>query len=284
MSHGEAALRDRLPTDRDELQTTLDATVRENRFTIAVFFPAVGAVSLVASAEGVLPEPLAFNAWLLLFGVVVMRSPLVAGVLPVMDRRAFVGVGLLTAYTYAVEVIGVLTGVPYGEFSYGVSLGPMIAGVPVALPVFFIPLVVNAYLLCVLLLGEYASSRAVRLGVVVPTVIAMDLVLDPGAVALGFWSFAEDGPFYGVPLINYAGWTVSAAVSVVLLDASFDREGLLARMESCEFMLDDMVSFVILWGVINLWFWNPVSAVVAFVFGVGLVRADGFDARLFDPR
>lgn len=284
MSHGEAALRDRLPTNRDELQTTLDATVRENRFTIAVFFPAVGAVSLVASAEGVLPEPLAFNAWLLLFGVVVMRSPLVAGVLPVMDRRAFVGVGLLTAYTYAVEVIGVLTGVPYGEFSYGVSLGPMLAGVPVALPVFFIPLVVNAYLLCVLLLGEYASSRAVRLGVVVPTVIAMDLVLDPGAVALGFWSFAEGGPFYGVPLINYAGWTVSAAVSVVLLDASFDREGLLARMESCEFMLDDMVSFVILWGVINLWFWNPVSAVVAFVFGVGLVRADGFDARLFDPR
>jgi putative membrane protein len=284
VSHGEAALRDRLPTDRDELQTTLDATVRENRFTIAVFFPAVGAVSLVASAEGVLPEPLAFNAWLLLFGVVVMRSPLVAGVLPVMDRRAFVGVGLLTAYTYAVEVIGVLTGVPYGEFSYGVSLGPMLAGVPVALPVFFIPLVVNAYLLCVLLLGEYASSRAVRLGVVVPTVIAMDLVLDPGAVALGFWSFAEGGPFYGVPLINYAGWTVSAAVSVVLLDASFDREGLLARMESCEFMLDDMVSFVILWGVINLWFWNPVSAVVAFVFGVGLVRADGFDARLFDPR
>ena len=281
MSH--ATLRERFPADREELQTTLDATVRENRFTIAVFFPAVGAVSLVASAEGWLPEPLAFNAWLLLFGVVVMRSPLVAGVLPVMKRRAFVGVALLTTYTYAVEVVGISTGIPYGEFSYGVSLGPMAGGVPLALPVFFIPLVVNAYLLCVLLLGERAAARTVRLGVVIPTVIAMDIVLDPGAVALGFWSFA-DGGFYGVPLSNYVGWTLSAVVSVVLLDASFDRDALLTRLESCEFMLDDMVSFVILWGGINLWFGNIVPALVAVGFGVGLVRAESFDARLFDLR
>ncbi|MDZ7689330.1 MAG: bisanhydrobacterioruberin hydratase [Halobacteriales archaeon] len=284
MSHGEVALRERIPANREELQTALDAAVRENRFTIAVFFPAVGAVTLVASAEGLLPEPLAFNAWLLLFGVVVMRSPLIVGVLPVMDRRAFVGFGLLTAYTYAVEVVGVSTGVPYGDFSYGVSLGPMVGGVPVALPVFFIPLVVNAYLLCLLLLGERASSRTVRIGVVIPTVVVMDLVLDPGAVALGFWSFAEGGVFYGVPLSNYAGWTVSAVVTVVLLDASFDREALLARLRSCDFMLDDMVSFVILWGVINIWFWNAVPVLVAVAFGVGLVRADSFDAGLFDPR
>lgn len=281
MSH--ATLRERLPANRDELQTKLDATVRDNRFTIAVFFPAVGAVSLVASAEGWLPEPLAFNAWLLLFGVVVMRSPLVAGVLPVMNRRAFVGVALLTTYTYAVEVVGISTGTPYGEFSYGVSLGPMAGGVPLALPVFFIPLVVNAYLLCVLLLGERAAARTVRLGVVIPTVIAMDIVLDPGAVALGFWSFA-DGGFYGVPLSNYVGWTLSAVVSVVLLDASFDRDALLTRLESCDFMLDDMVSFVILWGGINLWFGNFVPALFAVAFGVGLVRAESFDARLFDPR
>jgi putative membrane protein len=49
-------------------------------------------------------------------------------------------------------------------------------------------------------------------------------------------------------------------------------------------MLDDMVSFVILWGMINLWFGNIVPALVAVGFGVGLVRAESFDARLFDPR
>lgn len=276
-------MRERLPSNRPEFEAAFDATVRENRFTIAVLFPAVGAVTLVASAEGVLPEPLAFNPWLLLFGVLVMRSPLVGGVLPVFDRRAAAGVALLTAYTYGIEVVGVLTDFPYGEFTYGVSLGPMVGGVPVALPVFFIPLVVNAYLLCILLLGERASSRAVRLAVVVPTVVAMDIVLDPGAVALGFWTFA-DGGFYGVPLSNYAGWALSAVVAVVLLDLSIDRDALMRRLVSCEFVLDDMVSFVILWGALNVWFWNPVSALVAVAFGVGLVRADSFDSRLLDPR
>jgi putative membrane protein len=46
-------------------------------------------------------------------------------------------------------------------------------------------------------------------------------------------------------------------------------------------MLDDMVSFVILWGGINLWFGNLLPAAVAAAFGVGLVRADRFDTRLF---
>lgn len=282
MSHGGGNAVERLPSDRKELQDIFDSVVRDNRFTIAVFFPAVGAVTLVASAEGVLPEPLSFNPWLLLFGVLVMRSPLIAGVLPVFDRRAVAGVGALVAYTYAIEIVGVSTGFPYGEFEYGVSLGPMFAGVPLALPVFFIPLVINAYLLCLLLLRDRASSLAVRLGVVIPAVVAMDVVLDPGAVALGFWSFSEGG-FYGVPISNYAGWVLSAAVAVVLLDLSFDRDELIRRLRSCEFMLDDMVSFVILWGGINLWFWNPVPAAVAVVFGVALVRANRFDARLLNP-
>jgi len=111
----------------------------------------------------------------------------------------------------------------------------------------------------------------------------MDIVLDPGAVALGFWSFGEGG-FYGVPLTNYAGWVLSATVAVFLLDASLDRDALLRRLESCEFMLDDMVSFVILWGGINLWFGSLVPALVALLFGAGLVRAERFDARLLDPR
>jgi putative membrane protein len=282
MSYGGAAVRDRLPSDRDGLERAFDSVVRENRFAIAVLFPAIGAVTLVTSAEGVLPEPLAFNPWLLLFGVLVMRSPLIAGVLPTVDRRAAYGVGALVAYTYAVEVIGVSTGVPYGEFTYGVSLGPTFAGVPLALPVFYIPLVLNAYLLCLLLLGGRASSFLVRVAIVAGAVVGMDVVLDPGAVALGFWSF-DTGVFYGVPVSNYAGWTLSAIISVLLLDASFDRDVLLSRLEGCEFMLDDMVSFVILWGGVNLWFGNAVPAVVAAVFGWGLIRTDRFDSRLLNP-
>jgi len=274
------ALRDRLPNTRREAESLLDRIVRENRFTVAVVFPLVGAIALVGSAEGWVPEPLAFHPWFVLFGVTVMRSPLAVGVLPTVDRRAVGWIGVLTAYTYLIESVGVATGWPYGEFAYTVDLGPMLGGVPVALPVFFIPLVTNAYLLCLLLLGPRADSVWVRLATVIPVVVAMDVVLDPGAVSLGFWDFGG-GAFHGVPLSNYAGWVLSAVVAVVTLDRAFAATGIRERLRDCEFMLDDMVSFVILWGSINLWFGNLLPAAVAAAFGVGLVRADRFDTRLF---
>jgi len=268
--------------DRHELEAVLDRLVRENRFTIAVVFPLVGAVLLLASAQGVLPDPLAFNPYLILLGVLVMRLPLVSGLAPLIDRRAGLALFVLVAYTYAIEFVGATTGQPYGEFSYGVSLGPMLFDlIPLGLPVFFVPLALNSYLLSLLLLGERVRSVAVRVPVVAATVVAVDLVLDPAAVALGFWSFAEGG-FYGVPPSNYVGWTLSAIVATLLIDVAFDRTALLERVEGCPYILDDMVSFVVLWGAVNAVFgaWIPVG--IALLFAAGLARLDRFDFVLED--
>ncbi|MBB6645561.1 bisanhydrobacterioruberin hydratase [Halobellus ruber] len=275
---GVAALADRVPESRAEWEARLERLVRENRFTISVFFPLNGIVLLLASAEGLLPPPLAFNGLLILLGTAVMRSPLVAGLLRATDRRAAAGVGLLILYSYAVEYAGVHTGVPYGEFFYGVDLGPTVLGVPLGLPIFFVPIVMNAYLLCLLLLGDRARVAAVRLLAVIATVVTMDVVLDPGAVALGFWVYPNGGVFYGVPLSNYAGWILSATVAVLALDWGYDHDALVDRLDACEFLLDDLVSFVILWGGINAWFGNWIAVAVAGLFAAGLIKADRFDA------
>jgi putative membrane protein len=266
--------------DRPAVETWLAGLVRANRFTIAVVFPVTGAALLLASAWGWLPPPLAFNPLLVLVGVAVMRLPLVAGVAPLLDRKAGVALAALTIYAYGIEYVGVTTGWPYGAFEYGVSLGPMLGGVPLGLPVFFFPLVLNSYLLCLLLLGDLARSAWVRLPVVVATVVAVDLVLDPGAVALGFWVYDAGGAFYGVPWSNYAGWVLSATVAVAAFDWGFDREALLARLAETEFMLDDMVSFVVLWGVVNAAFGNWLALGLAGLFGLGLLRTDRFDVPL----
>jgi len=264
----------------DEVQTRLDELVRDNRVTIAVVFPLVGAVLLVASAEGVVPPPLAFDPFLILLGTLVMRSPLLVGMGPLIDRRAALGVGALAGYAYLIEYVGLRTGWPYGEFHYAIDLGPTIAGVPVGLPVFFLPLVCNGYLLCLLLLGDRARSATVRLPAVIATVVAMDLVLDPGAVALGFWTYPSGGPVYGVPLSNFAGWVLSATVTVLVLDRVLDRTALLARLDSCEFALDDLVSFVLLWSGVNVYFGNWGAAAVGGLFGLGLLRTARFDVPL----
>ncbi|MFT4905470.1 MAG: putative membrane protein [Natronomonas sp.] len=263
---------------RARVERRLDDLVTENRFTIAVVFPTLGAITLLASAEGLLPDPLSFNPYFILFGIAVMRLPLIAGVAPLVTRKATAGLGALGAYTYGIEFIGVLTGYPYGVFEYGIDLGPMVAGaVPAALPLFFLPLVMNAYLLCLLVLGEAARRTVIRVPAVIVAVVGMDFVLDPAAVAVGFWTYEAGGAYYGVPWLNYAGWILSATVAVLVLDAAFDRERLLSRLEACGFMLDDMVSFVILWGVINVYFGNWIPAVLSVGYGAALWRIDRFD-------
>jgi len=273
-----------LPQDRETATARLDALVREHRFTIAVVFPLVGAVTLLASAEGLLPPPLAFNPFFVLFGTLVMRLPLVAGVAPLLDRKATLAIVALTAYSYGIELVGVRTGWPYGEFSYGVDLGPMLFGeVPLGLPVFFFPLVLNAYLLVLLLLGERAESTLPRLLATLSTVMLVDLVLDPGAVAIGFWEY-EVGAFYGVPWSNYRGWILSGTVAVLLFDLGFDCAGLRQRLTECEFMLDDLVSFVLLWGGINLFYTNWIPVGLAALLGGGLLKTDRFDFDLSETR
>ena len=267
--------------NRAAFEREFDAFVTRNRFTIAVVFPLVGAVLLVASAQSLLPSPLAFNPYLVLTGVLVMRLPLVAGLFPLVGRRGAALLFVLAGYAYGIEYVGATTGLPYGEFAYQIPLGPMLSDtIPLGLPVFFMPLVLNAYLLCLLLLGERARSALVRVPVVVAAVVAVDLVLDPAAVALGFWAY-ESGSYYGVPWLNFAGWVLSATVATMLVDAAFDRTALLDRVRSCPFVLDDLVSFVLLWGAINAFYRAWVSVAVALLFAVGLVRLDRFDFAVF---
>ncbi|RQH01428.1 bisanhydrobacterioruberin hydratase [Natrarchaeobius oligotrophus] len=265
---------------REAIQGRLEDVVRDNRFTIAVVFPVVGAITLVASAEGLLPDPLAYNPLLILFGTAVMRSPLIVGLLPRVDWRVVGFLGVLTAYTYAIEIVGVRTDWPYGAFEYAIQLGPMLLGaVPLALPLFFIPLVLNAYLLTLLVLEGRADSPLYRLPTAIAAVVAIDLVLDPAAVAVGFWEFTPPGPYYGVPVSNYLGWILSGTVAVVLVDHAFDRRALLERVRRCEFVLDDLVSFVLLWGTINVLYGNWLAAAISGLFCLGLLSTDRYDVR-----
>ena len=254
----------------------LERTVRENRFTIAVVFPAVGAVTLITSAHALLPPILAYNPLLVLVGTLVMRLPLVAGFGPLVDRRAAVVLAVLVGFTYAVEAVGLATGWPYGAFTYLADVGPMIGGVPVALPLFFVPLALNAYLLAVLSFGTVARRGRLAVPAAVVILLVVDLVLDPAAVAIGFWTYGG-GPYYGVPFSNYAGWLFSGTVAVVLIDAAFDREDVRARLGACEFALDDLVSFTLLWGVIDLAFGNWIAVGFSLLLIGGLARAERFD-------
>lgn len=265
--------------DSSDVAERLDEIIRNNRFTIAFIFPILGSIIMILSANysGV-PEPLRFNPVLILVGVVVMRLPLISGILPLINKKSIFVLGTLVAYTYLVEIVAVRTGYPYGEFQYGISLGPMFMDIPLALPLFFIPLVLNSYLLCILLF-ESASNILYRIPLVVAIVIVIDMVLDPAAVAIGFWSY-DIGVYYGVPISNYIGWIISATVATVLIDAAFDHRELKNRVKECDYLLDDLVSFVILWGIVNLFYFSIIPSILTGILIISLIVADDFDLAI----
>lgn len=128
-------------------------------------------------------------------------------------RRAALSILAVSAFAYAIESVGVATGFPYGAFSYNDALGPRFLGlVPYLLPVTYVPLVIGA-------VAAAWSPRSPVPHVLLSALllVAIDAVLDPGAAALGFWSWPEGGPYYGVPLTNFAGWLLSGAASAALL-------------------------------------------------------------------
>ena len=128
-------------------------------------------------------------------------------------RRAAAAALAVSAFAYAIESVGVATGFPYGPFSYGDALGPKLLGlVPYLLPVTYVPLVIGAAA------AAWGPGRlAPRVLIAALLLVLTDGVLDPGATALGFWTWTEGGPYYGVPLVNSAGWLLSGTVSAALL-------------------------------------------------------------------
>ncbi|WP_248516982.1 bisanhydrobacterioruberin hydratase [Salinarchaeum laminariae] len=265
-------------TDRERVESALDSIVRENRVTIAVTVPLVGVVLLLAGEAGYVPDALAFNPYMMVAAVTVMALPLIAGIAPVVDRRAALGLVALAAFTWAIELVGVNTGFPYGDFSYQRELGPMLFGeIPLALPVFFVPILLNGYLLGLLALGDRADRLAVRFPVVVALVVLLDLVLDPGAVSLSFWAWAEPGVYYGVPIVNFLGWVLAATVAVGILTLAFDHAAIVERLETCPYMLDDLINFAVFWGLVNAAALQVVPAIIAGGVLLVLARAPWFD-------
>ena len=121
-----------------------------------------------------------------------------------------------TLISLSSELIGTGTGWPFGNYAYTSFLGVKVLGrVP-----FTIPLSWFYMGFCALLLGvavarvrELRSSAvwSVALGAYFLTV--WDLVLDPAmahnSLPVEFWQWHQSGAYYGMPVQNLLGWTVT---------------------------------------------------------------------------
>jgi isopentenyl-diphosphate delta-isomerase len=123
-------------------------------------------------------------------------------------------------YALVVEAAAVVTGFPYGQFGYSDRIGFKLFGVvPWTVAFAWTPLLLGAHSLA----ANLFESRPARIIFTTLALLAFDLVLDPGAVRLGFWQFVEEGYYYGVPQSNFAGWLLSGFVGAVILELALVR-------------------------------------------------------------
>ena len=109
---------------------------------------------------------------------------------------------------FAVEVIGVATGLLFGDYSYGTGLGPKVLDVPLLMGVLWWLLLLGTHHWCergLHALGQ--DNRPVARAAMSATLMtAMDWVIEPVAIRAGWWTWHEGD----IPWTNYATWWVAA--------------------------------------------------------------------------
>lgn len=121
-----------------------------------------------------------------------------------------------------IETVGIATGTPYGSFVYNNPLGGLLFGyAPWALILAWPPLIIGAWVLA----KQLSPKRWFTIVIGASILVWFDVIMDPGAVALSFWSFVEKGIYYNVPYTNFLGWILSGSLGISLVDF-FHREPL----------------------------------------------------------
>jgi uncharacterized membrane protein len=80
--------------------------------------------------------------------------------------------------------------------------------------------------------------------------VAIDLVLDPAAVSLGFWKYVHPGYWGGVPYTNFLGWMLSGLLGCLILHALTQNE----HRPNSDAYLWLLAGFLPALGTVILWF------------------------------
>ncbi|MDX1741190.1 MAG: bisanhydrobacterioruberin hydratase CruF [Rhodothermales bacterium] len=114
----------------------------------------------------------------------------------------------------AAELLGTTTGFPFGGYGYTDWLGPkMLSHVPYFIPLSWFAMALVCYDLSLRVTRRYGP--AILLGSLF--MVGWDVSLDPAmSRAFPFWTYTENGFFYGMPLSNWGGWFLTSLVILAL--------------------------------------------------------------------
>lgn len=110
--------------------------------------------------------------------------------------------------TFFAEVIGVKSGLIFGNYAYGEVLGLKILEVPLIIGINWM----------LIMLGSISLARFLAKNVYLTALVAglfsvlFDIILEPVAISLGYWQWSTISP----PLSNYYSWFVIVFLLTIL--------------------------------------------------------------------
>ena len=138
-------------------------------------------------------------------------------------RRTAIFLVVTVTCSLSAELIGTGTGWPFGNYAYTNGLGVKVLDrVPFTIPLSWFLIGFSAFLLGNVLAATRAKRHqavwAVAIGAYLLTV--WDLVLDPAmassSMPIRFWTWFESGPYFGMPIQNFAGWTLTGILFMTI--------------------------------------------------------------------
>ncbi|HEX2974641.1 MAG TPA: carotenoid biosynthesis protein [Bacteroidales bacterium] len=117
---------------------------------------------------------------------------------PVFNRKTSSAFILIAVVCWLIEAMGVSTGKIFGDYTYGSSLGPKLAGTPLLIGINWLLL---AY--CTAIIGQSLARGSIeRIIISSALMVAYDFAMELVAPFLGMWHFNN-----GIaPLRNYIAW------------------------------------------------------------------------------
>ena len=177
--------------------------------------------------------------------------------------------GMVAVFTWGIEAIGTATGVPFGVYNYTDTLQPQIAHVPLLIPFAWLMMLPPAWAVAQRIAADTRGIRFVVTSALAFT--AWDLFLDPQMVAWDLWRWSTPGLYFGIPLMNYAGWIIAAILATLIVRPDRLPEIPLLLIYTITWVLESIGLF---------FFWGLPGPAVAGFLGMGSILA----LALYQPR
>ncbi len=131
------------------------------------------------------------------------------------DRRFYLSWLIIFLLGFFIEVIGVNTGMIFGDYSYGKSLGIKLIDTPIMIGVNWLLLIYS----CWALIGLFTGNRLLGALAGSSLMLLYDFALEPVAIRLDMWNWF----LAPVPVQNYVAWFLISFIFFLIFSVFFRR-------------------------------------------------------------